>query len=202
MEDRPQLPHLTAHAGIEGVAVGHPIGEVVAFERQPGGEARAAADGAGSLHLRRRLVLGEDLGGHREHLSRLDEISVFDVLRRPQNDDRMGEVLPEPDRPGRGLGHRLEHQHARHDGEAREMIREVFLRERQRLDRRDALAGFDGGHAVEQSETHEGLMATESRRGRSRVRQGHGRRPQYRESHSPHNSPPAPRGTTFSGLPS
>ena len=202
MEHGPQLPHLGADTGIEGVAVGNTIGKVVAFERQPGGEARSSPDSAGGLHLRRRLVLGEDLGGDREHLARLDEIAVLDVLGRAEDDDRVGEVLAEPDRPRRGLGHRLEHQHPRHDGKAREMIREILLRERQRFDRRDALAGVDGGHSVEQGETHESSMTSEVDAALSPRQACPCQRSQYRDSPPPHNSRPAPRATTFSGLPS
>ena len=174
-------------------------------------KARSPPDGrrlpvAATARLQRRprrpAVLGEDLGGDREYLARLDEIAVLDVLGRAEDDDRVGEVLSEPDRPRRGLGHRLEHQHPRHDGKAREMIREILLRERQRFDRRDALAGVDGGHSVEQGETHESSMASEVDAALSPRQACPCRRSQYRDSPPPHNSRPAPRATTFSGLPS
>ncbi len=154
VEEGPQAPHLRPDPGVDGRPVRPVIGEVVPLEHQPGGEARPVTHRAARLDLGRPLVLREHLGGDGQRPARLHEVAVLHVPGRPQHDDGVGEVFPEADRPGRSLGHRLEHEHSRQDGEPGEMVGQILFGQRHRLDRRDALARLDGDHPVEKRESH------------------------------------------------
>jgi hypothetical protein len=135
--------------------VGQAIGQVVSLELEPGRQACSVADLAAGLDLRGGFVLGEHLGRDGQRLTGFDKVTIFDVPGRAEHHDRVGKVLAQPDRPGGGLSHGLEHQHPRQHRETGEVVGKVFLGERDGLDRRNPPTRLDLDNPVEQRKPHQ-----------------------------------------------
>jgi len=88
-----------------------------------------------------------------------DEIAVADAAGFFEDDEAVGEAQVVADDPGGGLDGGFQHHDAGEDGEAGEMVSEVFFSHGDVFGHDEALAGVMGEELVDEDKFHAGGLS-------------------------------------------
>jgi hypothetical protein len=152
LEDLPAVVLGGEAGGVTFGEGGVGVGEVEVGEFEAGGDGGLVVDGAFDFEVACGGGDGDGVGGEGEGLAGGDEGAVADAAGFLEDDEGVGEIFGVADEPGGGLDGGFEHHDAGEDGEAGEVVGEVFLGHGDVLGHDDPLAGLEGEKLIDEDE--------------------------------------------------